>query len=290
VTGVQFRRAPLAPQSNRLPFPLTPLIGRERESAVAADLLQELDIRLITLTGPPGVGKTRLSLHIASQAHRQFIDGVVFVSLAPVTSPGQVLSAVAEAVGAVEAPGESLLSRVVDRLQDRCCLLVLDNFEHVTAAAPQLVELLEGCPPLKLLVTSREALMLRGEHELPVPPMTVPDPSRFTAVQPREMLSRLSQYPAVGLFLDRTRAVNPDFRLTEDNASQVMEICIRLDGLPLAIELAAARMRVLSPELILTRLAGNSHPSMLDLLSRGAKDLPPRHQALRAAIQWSYDL
>jgi predicted ATPase/class 3 adenylate cyclase len=265
---------------NNLPVQLTPLIGREREVVAVGNLLRhESSGRLVTLTGPGGTGKTRLGLQVAAELLDDCPDGAFFVALAPITEPGFVIATVAQVVGVREIGGQPLLETLKSYLRDRHMLLLLDNFEQVLAAAPMVTELLEACPGLRLLVTSRAPLRLRGEQEFPVPPLAVPDLRRLPP------LPILSQYTAVELFVQRAVNVKPDFAVTNENAPAVAEICSRLDGLPLAIELAAARVRLLAPQAMLARLE-----SRLKLLIGGARDLPARQQTLRGAIAWSYDL
>jgi len=262
-----------------LPAPPTPLLGREREVARALELLHRDDVRLLTLSGPAGVGKTRLSVDVATGLRAAFADGVFFVSLAPLSDPALVASAIAQALGLREQGSQSLHDTLIEHLRAKQMLLLLDNFEHVAAAAPLLAELLAACPTLTLLVTSRAPVHVRGEHTLPVPPLAVPDPA---VILPLDTLAAL---PAVALFVQRAEAVAHDFALTPANAPAVAAICRRLDGLPLAIELAAARIALLPPHALLARLE-----QRLPLLVGGARDLPERQQTLRAAIGWSYDL
>ena len=264
---------------HNLPAQPTPLIGRERELATARGLLLRDDVRLLTLTGPAGTGKTRLALAVAASLLDAFDDGAAFVDLAPIADPALVTSAIAQVLGVQETGAQAALERLQRALQSRRHLLVLDNFEQILTAAPQLAGLLGACPGLKLLVTSRASLRLRWEHEFPVPPLALPD---LAGGLPPDELARA---PSVALFLDRARAGRPDFALDPANALTVAELCHRLDGLPLAIELAAARSKLYSPQAILARLGRR-----LDLLAGGPRDLPARHQTLREAIGWSYDL
>jgi predicted ATPase/DNA-binding SARP family transcriptional activator len=270
---------PLAARPNNLPAQPTPLIGREHERTTAGTLLRREEVRLLTLTGPGGTGKTRLGLQIAADLLDQFADGVYLVELAPIRAADLVASAVVQALGVREEKDRPPMASLKDYLREKNLLLLLDNFEHLLAAAPVVAELLAAAPRLKVLVTSRAVLHLRGEHEFPVPPLAVPDPKRLP---PSE---ELSQYAAVALFIQRALAVRPGFRVTNENAPAVAEICHRLDGLPLAIELAAARIKLFSPQALLSRL-----DRRLSLLTGGAHDLPARQQTLRDAIAWSYGL
>lgn len=264
---------------NNLPMQPTPLIGRSGDLAAARNWLQHQHLRLLTFTGPGGTGKTRLGLQVAADLLDDFPDGVFFISLASITNPDLVAGAIAQTLGVREAAGQPLAERLKDYLRQKQVLLLLDNFEQVLSSAPLVADLLATCPQLTVLVTSRAPLHLRGEHEFPVPPLALPDARRqFTA-------ETLSQFAAVALFIERALAVKPDFAVTNDNAPAVAEICSRLDGLPLAIELAAARSKVLPPQAMLWRLGRR-----LSILTGGARDLPPRQQTLRAVLDWSYDL
>lgn len=264
---------------NNLPAQPTSLIGREGELAAAQQLLRDPGMRLLTLTGPGGTGKTRLGLQLAADMLEEFQDGAFFVELAPVSEVQLVASSIAQTLGVRESPGQGLVESLKDYLRHKQMLLMLDNFEQVVAASPLVSELMAGAPRIKFLVTSREALHLRGEHEFAVPPLAVPDPEHLPS------LDRLTQYEAVRLFIERAVAVKPEFEVTNENAPSVAEICHRLDGLPLAIELAAARVKLFAPQAMLGRLE-----SRLKLLTGGARDLPARQQTLRGAIAWSYDL
>jgi len=264
---------------NNLPVQLTLLIGREHEVVAVQQLLQRQDIHLLTLTGPGGTGKTRLGLQVAAELSERFADGVFFVNLAPLSDPALVMTTIAQTLSIREVGGQPMLQTVQERLRQRQMLLLLDNFEQVVSAAGEVAELLTVCPQLEALVTSRASLHVRGEHEFAVPPLELPDLKHL----PDPVV--LSRYAAVALFLQRAQAVKPEFQLTDTNARAVAEICVRLDGLPLAIELAAARIKLLPPQALLERLGRR-----LALLTSGARDVPARQQTLRSTIQWSYDL
>jgi predicted ATPase len=273
---------PVEPRPSNIPVQRTGFVGREKEVAAAKELLLRQDVRLVTVTGPGGIGKTRLAVEVASGLVERFPGGIHFVPLSPLSDPGLIASVIVQTLGIREAGGQSPIEILRKNLQDSLrapMLFLLDNFEHLVQAAPTVAELLAMGPHLKILVTSRAALHVYGEHEFPVPPLALPDSRSMPSVEV------LSEYPAVALFVQRAVAAKPDFELNRENASAVTEICARLDGLPLAIELAAARVKVLSPSSLLTRLA-----SRLQLLTGGARDLPRRQQTLRAAMDWSYDL
>jgi predicted ATPase/class 3 adenylate cyclase/DNA-binding CsgD family transcriptional regulator len=264
---------------NNLPVQPTPFLGREHEIAAIGDLLRHEDVRLVTLTGPGGTGKTRLALQVAAEVSELFKSGVFFVNLAPISDPSLVVPAIAEPLAIREGSGKSLLERLAEELRQQQILLLLDNFEQVVSAAEQVAALLSACPRLKLLVTSREVLHVRAEHEFPVPPLAIPDPYHLPD------LATLSQQAAVALFLQQAQAVRPDFQLTDANARAIAELCARLDGLPLAIELAAARMKLFSPRALLARLG-----QRLSVLTSATRDVPARQQTLRNTIAWSYNL
>ncbi|MCX6021616.1 MAG: AAA family ATPase, partial [Chloroflexi bacterium] len=264
---------------NNLPAQPTAIIDRVRELAMALELLRSPQVRVLTFTGPGGAGKTRLALQTGADLLDDFAHGVYFVSLSPITEPDRIAPAIAQALGIPEGAGQTVFRDVAEYLHDRRLLLILDNFEQVVDGAPVVAELLAACPGVKVLNTSRATLRIRGERELPVPPLSLPNVQRLPPPE------RLSQYGAVALFIERAQAVRPDFAVTNENAPAVAEICWRLDGLPLAIELAAARSKLLLPQAMLARLERR-----LPLLVGGARDLPARQQTLRNAIAWSWDL
>jgi predicted ATPase len=263
---------------NNLPGQPTPLVGREREVAQVCEQVRNPDVRLLTLTGPGGTGKTRLGLQAAAELMDEFESGTFFVPLAPIIDPTLVAPTIARTLD-LESGDQTPEELLRDYLRDKQTLLLLDNFEQVLGAAPLVTELLSISPNLKALTTSRIPLRLYGEYEFPVPPLEVPDPRRT------QSLKEVTQYEAVRLFIERARATNPDFTITSDNAPAVAEICARLDGLPLAIELAAARIKLLPPRAMLDRL-----DDRLKLLTGGARNLPERQRTLRGAIEWSYEL
>ena len=264
-----------ATHSSALPVSLTPLLGRERELEEIQGFLRE--VRLLTLTGTGGVGKTRLALEAARRAEDLLPDGVAFIGLASLSDAALVVPTVAQSLGLRETEGRSLREALYTYLKEKRLLLVLDNFEHVLEAAPEVVELIEACLHLVVLVTSRAPLRVRGEQEYPVPPLVVPDPTRVPVVE------EVVNAPSVKLFAERARAASPSFELTQANVAAVAAICWRLDGLPLALELTAARVRFLGPTALLSRLDRA-------LEADGARDLPERQRTMRATLDWSYDL
>lgn len=281
-------KPPSAPLHN-LPLPPTPLVGRVGEVAAASLLLEREGVRLLTLTGPGGVGKTRLGLQLAWEAYARYADGAYMVQLAAAREPEQVVRAIAETLGLREGGGRSPREDVFAHLRDKSTLLLLDNFEQVISAAPLVAELLATCPRLEIVATSRAALRVRGEREQPVPPLALP--AEPGAIAPDALL----QYPAVDLFVQRAQAVKPTFALTEANAGAIAAICARLDGLPLAIELAAACVKLLPPKVLLARLRGEGRERVgtgaaLQVLTGGARDLPERQRTMQDTIAWSYDL
>jgi len=271
--------APAPAGDASLPVPLTLLVGREHAEAAVAHLLQRPDVRLLTLTGPGGVGKTRLAMQVVAGLADTFPAGVLIVALAAVRDPAVVASTIAQAVGVKEIAGQTVEATLVAALRDKRALLLLDNFEQVARAAPLVTNLVRACPHLVVLVTSRAALRVQGEQEYAVPPLALPDPDQ---VRTPEDAARAS---AVALFVQRAQAVRPDFALTPAETPAVVALCIRLDGLPLAIELAAARIKLFPPRALLTRLEDR-----LPVLSGGARDLPARQRSMRDTIAWSYDL
>lgn len=267
------------PRPNTLPTRLPPLVGRDAEATALEQLLKEKAVRLVTLTGPGGIGKTRLGLEVASRLLPAFEEGVFFIPLESISDSALVTSEIAQSLGVSEVGGKPLKESLKEYLKEKRVLLLLDNFEQLIAAAPLLSELCAVCPGVELMVTSRAALHLSGAQEFPVSPIPLPE---FKRLPPPDALL---QNPAVSLFVQRARVAKPGFNLTPENARAVVDICRRLDGLPLAIELAAARIKLLSPESMLTRLE-----SGLKLLAGGAKDLPARRQTMWSAIEWSYEL
>ncbi|HZI77265.1 MAG TPA: winged helix-turn-helix domain-containing protein, partial [Gemmatimonadales bacterium] len=270
------------PDNQALPVARTPLVGRERELHAVRQLLLDPAVRLVTLTGAGGSGKTRLGLELCRELVETFGHRVYFVGLGSISDPVMVPAAIAESVGIRETGGRPFIDLLKSHFRDgepSPVLLLLDNLEHILSASAFVVDLIEASRTLKVLVTSRAPLRVYGEHEFPVPPLALPDPHHLHS------LSALIGNPSVSLFAQRAAAVKPDFQLTVENAAAVAEICSRVDGLPLAIELAAARVKMLPLSGILTRLQ-----SRLQLLTAGARDLPQRQQTLRNTIDWSYDL
>ncbi len=254
---------PSSMTSHNLPLHLTSFIGREREIAEVRRLLAMT--RLLTLTGPGGCGKTRLAVQVAATASSDYMDGMHFVSLAPITDPGLVVSTIAQSLGVREQGSRPLLDGLQDYLREKQLLLLLDNFEQIISAAPVVVELLMVAPALKVLVTSRASLHLSGEHEFVVPPFSLPD------LRDLPPLDRLAGFEAIRLFVERAQTVKSNFAITEENAAAIAAICHQVDGIPLAIELAAGRSKLFSPQALLPRLK-----SRLKLLVGGARDLPSR--------------
>jgi predicted ATPase/DNA-binding XRE family transcriptional regulator len=271
-------RAPQLSPTN-LPTPLTRLIGRKQDIAAVRNALMYGEVRLLTLIGPPGIGKTRLSIEIARGVQAAFSDGASFVALAPISDPSLVIATIAQTLEVRERTGRPLLDQLKSALQAKRLLLVLDNFEHLLDAAQQVVELLEACPGLKALITSRAALHVRGVRLYPVPPLLLPDLTQLPAT------GALARISAVALFVERAQTMLPDFRLTEQNAAVVAAICVHLDGLPLAIELAAAWVQVLACAEIAQEIEYN-----LGFLTTSLRDVPPRHRSLRAAFDHSWRL
>jgi predicted ATPase len=273
---------PTIPRISNIPVQRTTFLGRERELANLQQLLNREDVRLITLTGPGGIGKTRLAVQAVTDMPDRFGGAAYFVSLSSVSGQEEMTEAIAQAIGLREVPGESALESLREFVRGLTepLLLLLDNFEHLIAAGAEIAELLNLNPNLTVLVTSQALLHVYGEHEFPVPPLAVPDPKSIPAAP-----DLLSRFPAVALFLERAKAAKHDFTLTKENAAAIAAICARLDGLPLAIELAASRIKMLSPATMLTRLE-----SSLNLLTGGARDLPLRQQTLRGTVNWSYSL
>ena len=264
---------------NNLPIQPTPFLGREQVLMRAQGLLRREEVRLLTLTGPGGIGKTRLGLQVAADLADRFADGVFFVNLTSLSDPALVLPTIVSTLDLKESAGQVLLDVLIAYLRNKELLLLLDNFEQVLSAAGQVADLLSACPKLKVLVTSRESLHVRAEQEFAVPPLALPDPKQLPD------LATLAQTEAMALFLQRTQAVKPDFQLTNANARAVVENCACLDGLPLAIELAAARIKLLSPQALLARL-----DQRLQMLTSGAQDAPARQRTLRNTVAWSYQL
>jgi predicted ATPase/class 3 adenylate cyclase len=282
IPGLRHEFPPLRSLSSdrtNLPIPPTPLVGRQLLLDETLSQLRERDARLVTLTGPGGTGKTRMGLQLAIQLLEEYPQGVFFVDLAPIRDPGLLATTIAHTIGLREGGGRPPLENLKDFLADRRMLLLLDNFEQIIGAAPVVADLLAAAPQLTLLVTSRVPLQIRGEREYPVPPLSLPGAGAEPSV------ADPADSESVQFFVQQAQAVKPNFELTADNATAILEICRRLDGLPLAIEIAAARIRMLPPAALLKRL-----DQSLELLVGGAADLPPRQRTLRGAIGWSFDL
>src|SRR5258706_7880548 len=262
---------------NPLPLSLTPLLGREKEVETLSKLISRFDVRLVTLVGAPGVGKTRLALHTANELAGLFAHGAAFADLAPITEPKDVLGTLASALSVHGSSDAPLMTQLINALKQKNLLLVIDNFEHVIDASPQLVQLLGNAPQVKALITSREALRISGEHEFAVDPLPVPQ-------QESGQAEPLIDYAVIQLFAQRAQAVDPNFRLTLDHLKSISAICRRLGGLPLAIELAAAPSKFITPQAMLTQF-----DRRLDWVAHGTRDAVSSRQTLRGAVEWSYN-
>jgi predicted ATPase/DNA-binding XRE family transcriptional regulator len=272
-------------EAGSVPVHLTSFIGREEELRVTRDRLRRGGVRLLTLTGAGGSGKSRLAVRVARDLMHEFRDGARYVELAPVAHADDVLPAIAGALGVARTDAASVrMADTIAAVCDRQQLLVVDNFEHLLSSAPVISELLQGCPGLVILVTSRASLQMSGEHELAVAPLPVPPGD------PGLALDAIGEYASVRLFVDRAKSIKPAFVLDCENASAVAAICARLDGLPLALELAAARIKMLTARALLQRLDSADSGSALRLLTRTARDVPPRQRTLRDTMLWSYNL
>ena len=268
-----------------LPLSLTPILGREKEVETIIKLLSRFDVRLVTLVGPPGVGKTRLAIHTANEIAGMFAHGAVFLDIAPLNNPQEMLASLANSIGIQETSGEPLINHLINNLRQKNILLVMDNFEHLLAAAPQVFQLLGNSPQVKALVTSREALRISGEREFSVLPLPLPQ-SEGDETLIAVGSSQLMDYAAIQLFAQRAQAVDHEFHLTLENLNAIAEICRRLDGLPLAIELAAARSKILTPQAMLTQF-----DRRLDWVAHGPRDgSSTTRQTLRGAMEWSYNI
>ena len=264
-----------------IPLSLTPILGREKEVETITKLLSRFDVHLVTLVGPPGVGKTRLAIHVANEVVGMFAHGAVFVDLAPLNDPQEMLAALATVLGIPESAGDPLMNRLIGGLRQKNILLVIDNFEHLLSAAPQLVQLLGNSPQVRALVTSREALRISGEREFSVLPLPLPQKEDTPLAS-----SQLIDFAAIQLFAQRAQAVDHEFKLTLENLNAIAEICRRLDGLPLAIELAAARSKILTPQAMLAQF-----DRRFDWVAHGTRDSSgTSRQTLRGAIEWSYNI
>ena len=278
---IPFQFQPSHSLKPNLPTTPNPFIGRSREVAEVKQLLSSC--RLLTLTGVGGTGKTRLALRVAEEVEADFADGVCFVDLAPLSDDALVVNAISWALGVIENTAEPLLKTLKRALTSQKLLLLIDNFEHVIGAAPLISELLAAAPHLKVLTTSRESLRLAGEQEYPVPSLSLPDEDLVS-------VETLLESEAGSLFVQRAQMTRPHFQVNPASAPAVAEICIRLDGLPLAIELAAVRCKLLTPQALLERLDATGNTSPLGALAEGVRDAPPRHRTLRDSIEWSYNL